>query len=224
MKEALKRPHLAHLSSLFLFVVVSLSGETATSSKEKSLDKEILFLYNELARHRDLLSVQTVSNLPSNTVFTFLGKYPNRQGFTLKKFFIDTDPNHKGRVKTSEEKSITLEFTGNTLSKVEIRIISEDTQIQQKTKTILIENTPLDEETNDLKILFSSIEGEEQMLLSDLTNDSFKSERTDFKRDFYIKILQDFQSQLYSIRLLQKEQSSKKQNRIFKQLDGSLKY
>ncbi|TGN18786.1 hypothetical protein EHS15_12300 [Leptospira idonii] len=170
------------------------------------------------------MSYQTLDTLPANTTIQFIGNYPNRTGLRIRKFNIETEPNSKSKLKRSEEKSLLLEFNGSVLSKVEVSVIEEDVQIEQKSKTIILDNTPLDEVLNDMEILFSGIEGSSKINLSDLKNEDIKPERNNFKKDFYIKFLLDFHSQISSILALQKNQGIKGQKNMMKQLNQSLRY
>ncbi|WP_246047240.1 LIC_12096 family protein [Leptospira ognonensis] len=224
MKLFLKTPLQLLLNSILLICAVSAPAETAHSEREKLLDKEILSLYKELSRARELLSYENIISLPNNTTVNFIGKYPNRTGVRIRKFLVDTDPGNKSKMRTSDEKSILLEFNGTTLSKIEISVITEDVQIQQKTKTRILDLTPLDDNVNDMELNFNGLDGSNKFLLSDLSNDPSKSERNDFKKDFYIKFLLDFHSQISSILASQKERGLKGQKNMLQQLNGSLKY
>ncbi len=188
------------------------------------MDREILSIYKDLSRARELLSYDSLSALPNNTTVTYIGKFPNRSGIKIKKFLVDTDPGNKGKMKTSDEKSIQLEFNGSILARVEVTVITEDVQIQQKSKTMILDSSPLDDTINDIEISFSGIDGSNKFLLSDLSNDGIKAERNDFKKDFYIKFLLDFHSQISTIIAAQKERGLKGQKNMLKQLNGSLKY
>ncbi|TGL59773.1 hypothetical protein EHQ58_08090 [Leptospira ognonensis] len=220
----MKTPLQLLLNSILLICAVSAPAETAHSEREKLLDKEILSLYKELSRARELLSYENIISLPNNTTVNFIGKYPNRTGVRIRKFLVDTDPGNKSKMRTSDEKSILLEFNGTTLSKIEISVITEDVQIQQKTKTRILDLTPLDDNVNDMELNFNGLDGSNKFLLSDLSNDPSKSERNDFKKDFYIKFLLDFHSQISSILASQKERGLKGQKNMLQQLNGSLKY
>ncbi|BDA79298.1 hypothetical protein LPTSP3_g22280 [Leptospira kobayashii] len=215
---------LAQLSSLIPLCVVSLTAETTHNVREKQLDQEILSLYKDLSRARELLSYDKIQTVPGNTTVSFVGTYPNRTGVKIRKFNIDADPGPKGRVKSSEEKSILLEFNGSTLSRVEVSVISEDVQIEQKSKTLIIDTSPLDDNLNDMEIRFSGLDGLSRFTLADFQNDDVKPERNNFKKDFYIKFLLDFHSQISSIIASQKNQGLKGQKNMLKQLNGSLKY
>jgi hypothetical protein len=224
MKQFLKPPLQKLLKLLILLSVVSVHAESAQMEREKLLDKEIISLYKELSRARELLGYETVTALPNNTTVSFIGKYPNRSGIKIRKFLVDTDPGNKSKLRTSEEKSILLEFNGAILSKVEVSVISEDVQIQQKSKTSILDTTPLDENVNDMELFFNGLDGNNKFLLSELSNTPNKSERNDFKRDFYIKFLLDFHSQISSILASQKDRGLRGQKNMIKQLNGSLKY
>ncbi|TGN10002.1 LIC_12096 family protein [Leptospira ilyithenensis] len=215
---------LAQLSSLIPLCVVSLTAETAHKVREKQLDQEILSLYKDLSRARELLSYDKIQTVPGNTTVSFVGTYPNRTGVKIRKFNIDADSGPKGRVKSSEEKSILLEFNGSTLSRVEVSVISEDVQIEQKSKTLIVDTSPLDDNLNDMEIRFSGLDGLSKFTLADFQNDDVKPERNNFKKDFYIKFLLDFHSQISSIIASQKNQGLKGQKNMLKQLNGSLKY
>lgn len=216
-------PKIPLLLSLFLSVF-SLSAENLILEKEKSLDREILSLYKEIVRARELLSYETISTLPSNTSIQFIGTYPNRSGIRIRKFKVEVDGHNKSKLKNSEEKSLLLEFNGSVLSKIEVSVISEDTEIEQKTKTIIRDTSPLDENLNDMLILFSGLDGKTEFPLSDMRNDSVREERNQFKKDFYIKFLLDFHSQISSILALQKSNGHKSQKNMLKQLNNSLGY
>ncbi|MDZ4727426.1 MAG: hypothetical protein SH817_14815 [Leptospira sp.] len=224
MKLSHRQLLLLLLNSLLFLSVVSIHAEATPNDREKSLDKEILSLYKDLSRAKELLGQQNIIALPNNTTISFIGKYPNRTGIIIKKFFIDTDPGNKSKVRSSEEKSILIEFNGSTLSKVEVSVISEDVQTQQKSKTKITDSTPLDDNLNDMVLSSSGIDGSNKFQLSELQNEGFKTERNDFKKDFYIKFLLDFHSQISSIIASQKERGTKNQQNMFKQLNGSLKY
>ncbi|WP_411823040.1 LIC_12096 family protein [Leptospira sp. 'Mane'] len=216
---------LAQLSSLIPLCVVSLSAEAAAHNvREKQLDKEILSLYKDLSRARELLSYDKIQAVPGNTNVSFIGSFPNRTGVKIRKFNIDADPGPKGKLRNSEEKSILLEFNGSTLSRVEVSVISEDVQIEQKSKTLIVDTSPLDDNLNDMEIFFSGIDGTSKFALADFANDDVKPERNNFKKDFYIKFLLDFHSQISSILAVQKSQGLKGQKNMLKQLNGSLKY
>ncbi|MCG6149311.1 hypothetical protein LFX15_13545 [Leptospira levettii] len=218
-------PKYRHLALLSLFLLsVDLFSEVDITEKENRLDKEILSLYRDIAKARELLSYEQLLSLPANTTIQFIGSYPNRTGIRIRKFKVDPDPQNKNRIKHSEEKSILLEFNGSVLSKVEIQITSEDTEIEQKTRTKITDSTPLDESVNDMVIQFSGLDGSDRFPLSSLRNDSIKQERNDFKKEFYIKFLLDFHSQLISISALQKTNGNQNQKKMFKQLNQSLGY
>lgn len=221
--EALPKYRLLLLLSFFS-LNLGLYSETEISEKENRLDKEILSLYREIAKARDLLSYENLSSLPANTTISFVGTYPNRTGIRIRKYKVDPDPQNKNRIKHSEEKSILLEFNGSVLSKVEVQVVTEDTEIEQKTKTKISDTSPLDTSLNDMVISFSGLEGSDSFPLSSLRNDEIKAERNDFKKDFYIKFLLDFNSQLASISALQKTGGNKNQKSMFKQLNQSLGY
>ncbi|TGK83356.1 hypothetical protein EHQ31_01185 [Leptospira montravelensis] len=221
--EALPKYRLLLLLSFFS-LNFGLYSETEISEKENRLDKEILSLYREIAKARDLLSYENLSSLPANTTISFVGTYPNRTGIRIRKYKVDPDPQNKNRIKHSEEKSILLEFNGSVLSKVEVQVVTEDTEIEQKTKTKISDTSPLDTSLNDMVISFSGLEGSDSFPLSSLRNDEIKAERNDFKKDFYIKFLLDFNSQLASISALQKTGGNKNQKSMFKQLNQSLGY
>ncbi|MDF3819250.1 hypothetical protein P3G55_05035 [Leptospira sp. 96542] len=203
---------------------VCLFAEANISEKEKNLDKEILSLYRDLTQARELLGYAEVQILPANTTLSFIGNFPNRTGLRIRKYKIQTDGHNKGKVKQSEEKSLLLEFNGSVLSKVEVSVTTEDTDIEQKTKTKIIDSTPLDENLNDILLSFSGLDGESSFPLSEMPNDIAKQERNNFKKDFYIKFLLDFHSQISSILALQKTGGNKNQKSMMRQLNKSLGY
>ncbi|MCZ8343642.1 MAG: hypothetical protein O9301_11450 [Leptospira sp.] len=208
----------------FTLLISGLSANEFILQKEKNLDREIQTLYKEIARARELLSYESIDALPSNTIIQFVGTFPNRTGIRIRKFRVDTEPGSKSRLKSSEEKSLLIEFNGSVLSKLEVSVTTEDTEIEQKTKTLIRDLTPLDENLNDMTILFSGLDGKIEFPLSDMRNDDIREERNQFKKDFYIKFLLDFHSQISSIIALQKSRGAKSQKNMLKQLNQSLGY
>ncbi len=211
------------LSSL-LFLSLGSFAQSPQDNREKDLDRQILSLYQELTRAKELLSVEKIKALPANTAIQFIGSYPNRTGLKLTKYYVETEHKDKSRLKNSEEKTILLEFNGSTLSRIEIHITNEDTQIQQKSKTSIKDPTPLDPNMNDMQLTFAGLEGKNEYLLSDLSNEDYKPERNNFKRDFYIKFLLDFHSQLSTVIAMQQAEANSKHRKVLKELQGSLKY
>lgn len=209
-------------------LVFSLHSQTNSPSpldqREKDLDRQILGLYQELTRAKELLSQEKVKSLPGNTAIAFVGVFPNRTGVKITKFNIEPDPKDKSKIKSSEEKSILLEFNGSVLSKVEISIINEDTQLEQKTRTLVKDTTPLDSNMNDMELSVVGFEGKNQFTVAELTNDDIKPERNNFKKDFYIKLLLDFHAQVSTVLAMQRTDSTAKQRKLFKELQTSLKY
>lgn len=118
----------------FFSLNLSLFAEPEISEKESRFDKEILSLYREIAKARELLTYEHLTSLPANTTISFIGTYPNRTGIRIRKYKVDPDPQNKNRIKHSEEKSILLEFNGSVLSKVEVLVVTEDTEIETKNK------------------------------------------------------------------------------------------
>ncbi|MCU0824144.1 MAG: hypothetical protein MUF77_05830 [Leptospira sp.] len=208
----------------FTLLITGLSANEFILQKEKNLDREIQTLYKEVARARELLSYENIDALPSNTIIQFVGTFPNRTGIRIRKFKVDTEHGSKSKLKSSEEKSLLIEFNGSVLSKLEISVSTEDTEIEQKTKTLIRDLTPLDENLNDMTILFSGLDGKTEFPLSDMRNDEIREERNQFKKDFYIKFLLDFHSQISSIIALQKSRGPKAQKNMLKQLNQSLGY
>ncbi|WCL48300.1 LIC_12096 family protein [Leptospira sp. GIMC2001] len=200
------------------------SAISAADREELRLDETIRNLYSGLARSRSLLSIQNIKTLPANTIVTFKGKYPNRTGMKIVKYNVVQDPMDRLNIKTSEEKSIYLEFNGSVLSKVEYNVQIEETGSTPRNYTRIVDETPMDSNMNDIEI--HAFEGASGDLypISALPNDGINHQRNSFKKNFYIKLLQDSLMQVNLILELQKKSQNNYHDKKLNQLKNSLGY
>jgi hypothetical protein len=192
--------------------------------EENRLDESIRSNYEGLNAARDLLSLKKIQTLPANTIVRFIGQYPNRTGIKIIKYNVIEDPRDHTNVKTSEEKSILIEFSGSVLSRVEYNVKLEETGTSPRIYTKIVDETPLDETINDLEIYsFEGVTGDVYPL-SNIQNSGIQKNRNNFKKNFYLKLLQDSLVQLNLIIQMQKQNESKNNNQRFNTLKKSLNY
>jgi hypothetical protein len=196
--------------------------EPGLISLDLRLNGEIRGIYQELSRFARLLKMKDAPVLPGNTTFQFIGKYPNRTGFRYSKYNIEEDTLHKGEILKSEEKSILIEFNGSALSKVEVGVKIETPSKTVKTK--VTDTTPLDNELDDIVIRSNNLGEEVEFPLSSLSQGKGDDTRAHFKRDFYVKFLRDFTTQLGFLEELQKIKSNDDKSKNLLKVVNSLQY
>lgn len=197
---------------------------SAAIQEERRLDEQIRELYSQLARGRELLGWEKIQRLPNQTIVRFTGAYPNRNGLRIIKYQIQTDPHDTKTIASSEEKSIYLEFNGSVLSRFEYSVTISETGSSPRLLTRIVDETPMDDDINDIQI--QAVEGfqESSSYLASLSNEGYNRQRNNFKKNFYLKMLQDSLSQVNLILTLQKQDQNRNQQKRMNQLQNSLKY
>lgn len=216
---------------LFLLTFLLLSGSIDSQNKEEDihkhksssdtasiLNRKILKIYEELGIARELLKLERMESIPSGTFVTFLGTYPNRKGIKVAKHSIQEG---KNGIEKAESKSILLEFTGTTLSKVVTEVKSESIDGSDMTLIRLTDETPLDQDVDDI-LLHSDRNGKEVRYPIQLLADN--RERSEFKQEFYIKLLEDFLIQLLRLQEMQSQESAKNKKKLLQTFKDSLQY
>ncbi len=216
---------------LFLLTFLLLSGSIDSQNKEEDihkhksssdtasiLNRKILKIYEELGIARELLKLERMESIPSGTFVTFLGTYPNRKGIKVAKHSIQEG---KNGIEKAESKSILLEFTGTTLSKVVTEVKSESMDGSDITLIRLTDETPLDQDVDDI-LLHSDRNGKEVRYPIQLLADN--RERSEFKQEFYIKLLEDFLIQLLRLQEMQSQESAKNKKKLLQTFKDSLQY
>ncbi len=216
---------------LFLLTFLLLSGSIYSQNKEEDihkhksssdtasiLNRKILKIYEELGIARELLKLERMESIPSGTFVTFLGTYPNRKGIKVAKHSIQEG---KNGIEKAESKSILLEFTGTTLSKVVTEVKSESMDGSDITLIRLTDETPLDQDVDDI-LLHSDRNGKEVRYPIQLLADN--RERSEFKQEFYIKLLEDFLIQLLRLQEMQSQESAKNKKKLLQTFKDSLQY
>ncbi len=216
---------------LFLLTFLLLSGSIYSQNKEEDihkhksssdtasiLNRKILKIYEELGIARELLKLERMESIPSGTFVTFLGTYPNRKGIKVAKHSIQEG---KNGIEKAESKSILLEFTGTTLSKVVTEVKSESIDGSDITLIRLTDETPLDQDVDDI-LLHSDRNGKEVRYPIQLLADN--RERSEFKQEFYIKLLEDFLIQLLRLQEMQSQESAKNKKKLLQTFKDSLQY
>lgn len=216
---------------LFLLTFLLLSGSIYSQNKEEDihkhksssdtasiLNRKILKIYEELGIARELLKLERMESIPSGTFVTFLGTYPNRKGIKVAKHSIQEG---KNGIEKAESKSILLEFTGTTLSKVVTEVKSESMDGSDMTLIRLTDETPLDQDVDDI-LLHSDRNGKEVRYPIQLLADN--RERSEFKQEFYIKLLEDFLIQLLRLQEMQSQESAKNKKKLLQTFKDSLQY
>lgn len=216
---------------LFLLTFLLLDGSIDSQNKEEDihkhksssdtasiLNRKILKIYEELGIARELLKLERMESIPSGTFVTFLGTYPNRKGIKVAKHSIQEG---KNGIEKAESKSILLEFTGTTLSKVVTEVKSESMDGSDITLIRLTDETPLDQDVDDI-LLHSDRNGKEVRYPIQLLADN--RERSEFKQEFYIKLLEDFLIQLLRLQEMQSQESAKNKKKLLQTFKDSLQY
>lgn len=216
---------------LFLLTFLLLGGSIDSQNKEEDihkhksssdtasiLNRKILKIYEELGIARELLKLERMESIPSGTFVTFLGTYPNRKGIKVAKHSIQEG---KNGIEKAESKSILLEFTGTTLSKVVTEVKSESIDGSDITLIRLTDETPLDQDVDDI-LLHSDRNGKEVRYPIQLLADN--RERSEFKQEFYIKLLEDFLIQLLRLQEMQSQESAKNKKKLLQTFKDSLQY
>lgn len=216
---------------LFFLTFLLLDGSIDSQNKEEDIHKhksssdtasilnqKILKIYEELGIARELLKLERMESIPSGTFVTFLGTYPNRKGIKVAKHSIQEG---KNGIEKAESKSILLEFTGTTLSKVVTEVKSESMDGSDITLIRLTDETPLDQDVDDI-LLHSDKNGKEVRYPIQLLADN--RERSEFKQEFYIKLLEDFLIQLLRLQEMQSQESAKNKKKLLQTFKDSLQY
>lgn len=170
------------------------------------------------------MEYRKLSTLPANTIIRYKGNYPNRTGIKIIKYNVQPDPLNPSGIKSSEEKSFYLEFNGSVLSRVEYTVKKEETGSSPRTITKIIDESPMDDDINDIEI--HAYEGiiRDVVPLSFLKNEGIHNDRNNFKKNFYLRLLQDSLIQVNLLLELQKKAKNKQHNRRLNQLKNSLGY
>ncbi|WP_407936750.1 endostatin-like outer membrane lipoprotein LenA [Leptospira santarosai] len=206
-----------------VFANLSVYSQNDDTHKNKSsdtasiLNRRILKIYEDyLGAARDLLKVERIESVPSGTYVTFLGTYPNRKGIKVVKHSFQEK---KNGIEKAESKSILLEFTGTTLSKVVTEIKAETMDGSDTTVIRLTDETPLDQNVDDI-VLQADQNGKEVRYPIQLLSDD--KDRSDFKQEFYLKLLEDFLIQLLRLQEMQNQESAKNKKKLLQTFKDSL--
>ncbi|EMJ93161.1 hypothetical protein LEP1GSC193_4222 [Leptospira alstonii serovar Pingchang str. 80-412] len=175
-------------------------------------------IYEELGVARELLKLEKMESVPSGTYVSFLGTYPNRKGIKIVKHSIQEG---KNGIEKAESKSILLEFTGTTLSKIVTEVKAENADGSDSTLIRLTDETPLDQNVDDI-LLQADRNGKEVRYPIQLLPDD--RERSDFKQGFYLKLLEDFLIQLLRLQEMQSQESAKNKKKLLQTFKDSLQY
>lgn len=213
------------LSFLFLAAAIHSQPSTPGADREEArLDESIRNLYQDLHRARELLSQPKIATLPANTIVRFKGDYPHRTGVKIIKYQVQADPLDKASVHSSEEKSIYLEFNGSVLSRIEYTVLVEDTGNLPRTTTKIIDPTPMDQDMNDIEIHAYEGVTRDIIPLSFLKNEGINHNRNHFKKNFYLRLLQDSLIQVNLILQMQKKAENRFHQKQINNLQKSLGY
>ncbi|ALO25940.1 endostatin-like outer membrane lipoprotein LenA [Leptospira borgpetersenii] len=207
---------------LLLFTNFSIYSQSDDIHKNKSsdtasiLNRRILKIYEDLGATRDLLKLERIESVPSGIYITFLGTYPNRKGIKIVKHSFQEK---KNGIEKAESKSILLEFTGTTLSKVVTEVKTENMDGSDTTLIRLTDETPLDQNVDDI-VLQADQNGKEVRYPIQLLSDD--RDRSDFKQEFYLKLLEDFLIQLLRLQEMQRQESAKNKKKLLQTFKDSL--
>ena len=178
---------LRHLIKPILFYLSTVLA-VSLPAQSSYIDNRINSIYERLQESRKLLEIPVYSKLPADTFLTFTGEYPARKGFTLSRVIFK---NETAKVISSTAKKLTLEFNGPVLTKIILHVTRENAKDYTSTSLRLTDATPMDKKHDDW-VLLKNEQGELQTVeFSRFENDS--KFILDFKRNFYISMLEEFQ-------------------------------
>ncbi|TGL80374.1 endostatin-like outer membrane lipoprotein LenA [Leptospira yasudae] len=185
------------------------------------LNRRILRVYEDLGAARELLKLERMESVPNGTYVTFLGNYPNRKGIKVVKHSIQEG---KNGIEKAESKSILLEFTGTTLSKVITEVKSENADGSDTTLIRLTDDTPLDQDVDDILVQANRNGKEVRYPIQLLPDEGINRERSNFKQEFYLKLLEDFLVQILRLQEMQSQESAKNKKKLLQTFKDSLQY
>ncbi|PJZ55359.1 hypothetical protein CH380_01980 [Leptospira adleri] len=214
---------------LYLFVTFSLFSQSrepddhkANSSGNASiLNRRILRIYEDLGVARELLKLERIDSVPNGTYISFSGNFPNRKGIKVTKHSISEG---RSGIERAESKSILLEFTGTTLSRVITEVKAENADGSDTTIIRLIDETPLDQNVDDILVESNRNGKEMRYAIQLLPDEGINRERSAFKQEFYLKLLEDFLVQVLRLQEMQNQESAKNKKKLLQTFKDSLQY
>ncbi|WP_243401982.1 endostatin-like outer membrane lipoprotein LenA [Leptospira haakeii] len=199
------------------------SQNNSTSSSTQMLNQRILRAYESLSVARELLKFERMEALPIGTLVTWVGNYPNRKGVKITKFSV-TQSTTPGGIEKAEEKSILLEFNGSTLSKVVSEIKTANYSAEDTIMIRMTDTTPLDNNVDDLVIYADKNGKEAEYPLNYLPDEGVNRDRSEFKKEFYLKLIEDFFVHVLRLQEMQSQHSSRNQKKLLQSYKESLEY
>ncbi|EPG67557.1 hypothetical protein ACE5IS_04460 [Leptospira wolffii] len=199
------------------------STKAAVATSTQILNQRILKAYESLGVARELLKFERMEALPIGTLVTWVGTYPNRKGVKITKFSV-VPSSSPGGVERAEEKSILLEFNGSTLSKVVSEIKTANYTTEDTVLVRMTDNTPLDNNVDDLLIYADRNGREAEYPLNYLPDEGVNRDRSEFKKEFYLKLIEDFFIHVLRLQEMQSQHSSKNQKKLLQSYKESLEY
>ncbi|TGN02296.1 hypothetical protein EHR06_07210 [Leptospira dzoumogneensis] len=198
-------------------------SQSGTSSSTQMLNQRILRAYESLSVARELLKFERMDALPIGTLVTWVGNYPNRKGVKITKFSV-TQSATPGGIEKAEEKSILLEFNGSTLSKVVSEIKTANYSSEDTIMIRMTDTTPLDNNVDDLVIYADKNGKEAEYPLNYLPDEGVNRDRSEFKKEFYLKLIEDFFVHVLRLQEMQSQHSSRNQKKLLQSYKESLEY
>lgn len=199
------------------------SQNNSASSSTQMLNQRILRAYESLSVARELLKFERMEALPIGTLVTWVGNYPNRKGVKITKFSV-TQSTTPGGIEKAEEKSILLEFNGSTLSKVVSEIKTANYSAEDTIMIRMTDTTPLDNNVDDLVIYADKNGKEAEYPLNYLPDEGVNRDRSEFKKEFYLKLIEDFFVHVLRLQEMQSQHSSRNQKKLLQSYKESLEY
>ncbi len=199
------------------------SQNNSSSSSTQMLNQRILRAYESLSVARELLKFERMEALPIGTLVTWVGNFPNRKGVKITKFSVTQSPS-PGGIERAEEKSILLEFNGSTLSKVVSEIKTANYSSEDTIMIRMTDTTPLDNNVDDLVIYADKNGKEAEYPLNYLPDEGVNRDRSEFKKEFYLKLIEDFFVHVLRLQEMQSQHSSRIQKKLLQSYKESLEY
>lgn len=159
---------------------------------EKALDTQIVEINNKLTRYAKLQAL-TVQYTPFQTIF----RKNNEENFIeieaysfLTEGMVETNGDRAG----FRKRTVRLFYENNTLSKVEASVIEENFITKERYESTVTDPSPIDDNVNDITLSTKFNKDSKYSIgLTKMENTRTNPLRIQFKRDFYINFLKDFE-------------------------------
>jgi len=236
---------IALVVSSLLTSLIAITRNTELQKKQLSytdslLDAAIIEQNLRLQSSLDLTTM-TVKRLMNNTKFIKTNDYIELQQYSVLNKSLEKD-----NITDTKDKSMRLYYKKDQLIKIETRLIKQDMRRREASISIIIDSSPLSKENDDIEIqqvllkhLIKPISTKNisfknlstykntkiyKKTLGQLPNSTSNPFRINFKKDFYIPMLREFEDKFRTLIGLQLPTKVNKHRTIINTLESSTNY